>query len=120
MKNMFARHICRLLIVCVAAFPFGACAGMVGTDQLVAAAQPQGEGARDMLRDLVSRSEVANQLQSYGISPAAAQARVNAMTDAEAASLAGRIDKLPAGGISNWAVAAGMLVIGLIWYHWVK
>ena len=118
MKRLFVRHICRMLIVCLAAFPFGTYAGMVGTDQVVAAAQSQ--AARDKLRDLIDRSEVRNQLQSYGISPAAAHARVSALTDAEVAGLDGRIDSLPAGGASEWAVAAGVLVIGLIWYYWVK
>jgi hypothetical protein len=118
MKNIFVRYICRMLIVCMAAFPFSTYAGMVGTDQVVAAAHSQ--GARDKLRDLISRSEVRNQLQSYGISPTAAQARVSAMTDAEVASLAGQIDSLPAGGASGWAIVAGLLIIGLIWYYWVK
>lgn len=116
--NVFVRCICRMLIVCMAAFPFSAHAGMIGTDQIVTAAQAQ--GARDTLRDFVGRSEVRNQLQSYGISPAAAQARVNSMTDTEVASLAGQIDSLPAGGASGWAIAAALLVIGLIWYYWVK
>ena len=118
MKRLFVRHICRMLIVCLAACPFSTYAGMVGTDQVVAAAQFQ--GARDKLRNLIGRSEVRDQLQSYGISPAAAQARVSALTDAEVASLAGQIDSLPAGGASGWAIAAGVLVIGLIWYYWVK
>lgn len=118
MKSIFVRYICRMLIVCVAAFPFSTYAGMVGTDQVVATAQSQ--GARDTLRDLLSRSEVRNQLQSYGITPTAAQARVSAMTDAEVADLTGQIDSLPAGGSSGWAIAAGLLLIGLIWYYWVK
>ena len=118
MKNIFARYICRMLIVCMAAFPFSTYAGMVGTDQVVAAAQSQ--GARDKLRDLISRSDVRNQLQNLGISPTAAQARVSAMTDAEVASLAGQIDSLPAGGASGWAIVAVLLVVGLIWYYWVK
>jgi hypothetical protein len=118
MKNIFVRYICRMLIVCMAAFPFSTYAGMVGTDQVVTAAQSQ--DARDKLRDLISRSEVRNQLQGYGISPTAAQARISALTDAEVASLAGQIDSLPAGGASGWAIAAGLLVIGLIWYYWVK
>ena len=118
MKNTFVRYVCRMLIVCMAAFPFSAYAGMVGTDQVLAAAQSA--GARDKLRDLISRSEVRNQLQSYGINPVAAQARVSAMTDAEVATLAGQIDSLPAGGGSSWAVVAGLLIIGLIWYYWVK
>ena len=61
-----------------------------------------------------------SQLQSLGISPAAAQARVSAMTDAEVANVAGKIDSLPAGGFSGWAAAAALIVIGLIWYYWVK
>ena len=42
------------------------------------------------------------------------------MTDAEVASIAGQIDSLPAGGTSGWAIVAALLVIGLIWYYWVK
>ena len=42
------------------------------------------------------------------------------MTDAEVAGIAGRIDSLPAGGFSDWAAAAALIVIGLIWYYWVK
>jgi hypothetical protein len=118
MKNIFVRYICRMLIVCMGAFPFSTYAGMVGTDELVAAVQAQ--GSRDKLRDFVGRSEVRNQLQSFGISPTAAQARVSAMTDSEVASLVGQIDSLPAGGSSGWAIAAGLLLIGLIWYYWVK
>ena len=118
MKNIFVRYICRMLIVCMAAFPFSTYAGMVGTDQVVNAVQSQ--GARDKLRDLIARSEVRNQLQSYGISPTTAQARVSAMTDAEVAGLAGQIDSLPAGGESGWAIAAALVLIGLIWYYWVK
>ncbi len=118
MKNIFVRNICRMLIVCMGAFPFGTYAGMVGTNEVVAAVQAQ--GARDTLRNFVGRTEVRNQLQNLGISPSAAQARVSAMTDAEVASVAGQIDSLPAGGSSGWAIVAALLVIGLIWYYWVK
>ena len=118
MKNIFVRNICRMLIVCMAAFPFSTYAGMVGTDQVVAAAQSQ--GARDKLRDLLSRSEVRSQLQNFGISPTAAQARVSAMTDTEVASVVGQIDSLPAGGTNGWAIFAVLVIIGLVWYYWVK
>lgn len=119
MKNALIRVLCRILIVCMGAFPLGAHAGMIGADQV--AAEAQSDGARDQVRAFFGRSEVRNQLQNLGISPAAAQARVSAMTDAEIASVAGRIDRLPAGGlISFWAVAAGLLVLELIWYFWVK
>ena len=119
MKNVLARTICRMLIVCIAAIPFSTYAGMVGTEQVIAAAQTQ--GARDKVRDFVGRSDVRNQLQSYGIDPAKAQARVSAMTDAEVASVAGHIDSLPAGGTAHgWAIAGVLLIIGLIWYYWVR
>ncbi len=118
MKNIFVRYICRMLIVCMGAFPFSTYAGMVGTNEVIAAAQAA--GARDRVRDFVGRTEVRDQLQNLGISPAAAQARVSAMTDTEVANIAGRIDSLPAGGFSGWAAAAALIVIGLIWYYWVK
>jgi hypothetical protein len=118
MKNIFVRYICRMLMVCMGAFPFSTYAGMVGTNEVIAAAQA--EGARDRVRDFVGRTEVRDQLQNLGISPAAAQARVSAMTDTEVANIAGRIDSLPAGGFSGWAAAAALIVIGLIWYYWVK
>ena len=118
MKNNFVRYICRMLIVCMSAIPFSTYAGMVGTNEVAAAAQAA--GARDKVRDFIGRSEVRNQLQVLGISPTAAQARVSAMTDAEVASIAGQIDSLPAGGSSGWAIAAALIVIGLIWYYWVK
>jgi hypothetical protein len=118
MKSIFVRYICRMLMVCMAAVPFSAHAGMVATDQVAAAAQTR--TARDQVQDFLGRSEVRRQLQQLGISPAAAQARVNAMTDAEVAGIAGRIDSLPAGGISTWAAFAGLLVVELIWYFWVK
>jgi hypothetical protein len=118
MKTMFVRHICRMLIVCLGALPLSTYAGMVGTDQIEAAAQAA--GARDRLRDFVGRSEVRSQLQSLGVSPVAAQARVSAMSDAEVTNIAGKIDNLPAGGFSGWAAVAALLVIGIIWYYWVK
>jgi len=118
MRNFLIQHICHLLIACMGALPFGAYADMIRTDQV--AASIQAAGAREKLRDVISRSEVRDQLQYLGISPDSAQARVNALTDAEVASIAGRIDSLPAGGVSLWAVTAALLVVGLIWYSWVK
>ena len=118
MKNVLVRNLCRVLIVCMGAFPFGSYAGMVGTNEVVAAVQAQ--GVRDKLSGFVGRSEVSNQLQSLGISPTAAQARVSAMTDAEVASVVGQIDSLPAGGSSGWAIVVVLLIIGVVWYYWIK
>ena len=109
MKPALARQLCRLLILCLGALPFGAYAGLIATDQV--AATVQAPAARDKVRD---------QLQSLGVEREAAQARVAALTDAEVAHIAGRIDSLPAGGVSIAAALAGLIVVELIWYFWVR
>jgi hypothetical protein len=106
------------LILCLVALPFGAYAGMIATDQVATTAQPP--AARDKLRDFLARSEVRDQLQSLGIDRVAAQARAAALTDVEVARIAGRIDSLPAGGVSGAAALVGLIVVELIWYFWVK
>lgn len=118
MNHALVRHLCRLLILLMCALPFGAYAGLIATDQVAATAQ--GTGARDQLRDFLARGEVRAQLQRLGVDGEAAQSRVAAMTEAEVASIAGRIDSLPAGGVSAGAVIAGVIVLELIWYYWVK
>lgn len=118
MKHILARSICSILIACLSLLPFSACAGMVGTEQVVVPAEAA--GARDRLRDCVARGEIGRQLQAMGISAAAAQERVNALTDAEVAGISNRIDSLPAGGISGAALLAGLIVVELIWYFWVR
>lgn len=109
MKPALARQLCCLLILCLGALPFGAYAGMIATDQV--AATVQAPAARDKVRD---------QLQRLGIDRDAAQARVAALTDAEVAHIADRIDSLPAGGVSIAAALAGLIVVELIWYFWVR
>jgi len=118
MKDILARSVCRILILCLGVFPLSGYAGVVTTDQLLAA--EQAPAARETLRNLARRSDVRQELALIGISPDAAQARVNAMTDAEVARIAGRIDSLPAGGASIWAIIVGLLIIELIIYFWVN
>ncbi len=115
MKDIFARTVCRMLILCLAVFPSAGYAGMIDTNQVIVGAQ-----ARATLRDLVRRSDARSELERIGISPGAALARVDAMTDREVARVAGRIDSLPAGGASVWAIVIGLLIIELIIYFWVN
>jgi hypothetical protein len=57
---------------------------------------------RQRVMSLVERPEVAQQLERMGISPQEGKARVAAMSEEEIASLAGKLDSLPAGGaLSN-------------------
>jgi hypothetical protein len=119
MKSATMRMICRFLIVALTMLPFQAVqAGMIGTDQVVSAATAQAD--RATVLNLLSRSEVAGQLQSLGLDLQTAQNRVAAMTDQEVHALAGQVDSLPAGAkikSGGWAVI--IIIIGvLIYYNW--
>ena len=71
-------------------------AAMIGTEQVHAANIAQQNRAR--IAAALDRPEVMAQLEQMGVSKTDAQERVAALTDEEAANLAGQIDSLPAGG----------------------
>ena len=89
-------------------FAMPANAGLVGTDQVAAPQQSE----RERVKAMIARPEVAKKLEMFGVLPADAQSRVDALTDAEITTLAARIDALPAGGLTNteWL----LIVIGVI------
>jgi uncharacterized protein DUF6627 len=62
-------------------------AGMIATD-----------AERERVKGMLERPEVAAEMQKMGIAADEARARVDAMTPAEVAQVAGRLDSLPAGG----------------------
>lgn len=83
-------------------------AGMIATE---AAAQ----GERDRLNAMLERPDVAQQLEKMGIPAAEAKERVAVMTDAEVASVAGRIDSaIAAGAMSNTDLIIVLLLVLLI------
>lgn len=71
-------------------------AAMIGTDQVLAANAAQHN--KERIAAALDRPEVMAQLEKMGVNKTDAQARVAALTDAEAATLANQIDTLPAGG----------------------
>ncbi|HWA36558.1 MAG TPA: PA2779 family protein [Burkholderiales bacterium] len=84
-------------------------AGMIATDAAVQGAE------RNRLNTLLERPEVAQQLEKMGISAADARDRVAAMTDAEVASVAGKIDSaIAAGAMSNTDLIIVLLIVLLI------
>lgn len=119
MKLLY-KLISQLLIVSMILLPFSTQAGMIGTDQVVAGVTAQAN--RDKVLDFVSRSDVARQLETLGLSTANAQERVNAMTQEELNRIAGKIDSLPAGATDSgtwWAI--GVVVVALfIWLVWYR
>lgn len=97
MKN-FKHLIASFLIFCITAagFPMAAQASIVGTDEVISAGVAASN--RETVSSFLTRDDVRQAMQAQGISPLAATERVNAMSDAEVAQLAGRVDQAPAGG----------------------
>jgi hypothetical protein len=117
MKSVWTRTVCRLLIVLMVWTPYQvAQAGMIGTDR---AAAPSSQADRAAVLSFVSRADVAGQLQSMGLDAATAKDRVAAMTDAEAAYLAGRVGQLPAGADSAGVILL-IVIIAVIWWVWKR
>ncbi len=71
-------------------------ASMISTEQVVSAAASAQNRAKVIAT--FERADLQTELQRMGINATDARARVDAMTDAEAASIAKQIDALPAGG----------------------
>lgn len=113
MRSSFVRTLCRILVACMIGLPFQVHAGLIGTDQVVTAEQAL--AARGMVSSVVSRADVASQLQTMGLSPEAAKDRVASLTDTEVTKLAGQLDSLPAGADGGGLLL--LILIGvLIWY----
>lgn len=84
-------------------------AGMIGVEQ----AAPDAE--RDRVKTMLERPELAAEMQKMGVAPDEARARVEAMTPAEVAQLAGRLDSLQAGAaMSNRDLLLVILLIVLL------
>ena len=102
----FRRFVSVLLIVSITGMglPLSAQAGMLSTQSVAA------EPAKARIASLLERSDVQAQLQSFGVNPVDAKARVAALSDDEAAQLAARFDSLPAAGDGGALVGAIVLI----------
>lgn len=79
-----------------AGFPLTAQAGIVATEEVVSVQAASAN--RDKVNGFLAREDVRQALEAQGVDAAAAVERVKAMSDAEVAQLAGRVDQAPAGG----------------------
>lgn len=66
-------------------------AAVIGTDQVV-------QSDRERVKAALERPDVVQALKKVGVDALAAQARVDAMSDAEVAQISNVVDLLPAGG----------------------
>jgi hypothetical protein len=93
----------------VQAAPLGPAAtapALIGTEQ-AATIQP----GRALLEQTLNRADVAAALQARGVSVEVARERVAALTDAEAAQVAARIDQAPAGGDALGVIVTIFLIL---------
>jgi hypothetical protein len=117
MKSVSVKMICRFLIVSVMMLSFNfANAGMIGADQ-VATAGAQSERAAVM--SVLSRSEVASQMQALGLDSKTAKDRVAAMSDNEVLALNGQLGAVPAGADGGLLL---LIVVGVLvwWFFWKR
>lgn len=97
--------LCALLTIAVstgAIYSPRAAAAFISTEAMLMTTPPPRSDVRDALRA---------RLVALGVDPGLAQARVDALTEAEAAQLAARLDSLPAGGDAVGAVIFVFLVL---------
>jgi len=119
MKSVWARTLCRLLMVLTALSPLQfAQAGMIGTDQVASAAS---QADRSTVLQFLGRPEVASQLQSLGVDGARAQDRVAAMTDQEVQQLAGKIQNMPVGADDTGTIILVLIIAAaVVWWVWFR
>lgn len=71
-------------------------ATMVTSEQVISSQAVQHD--RERVRALFERTDVRAQLQARGVNATTVKNRVDAMTDSEITSIAGKLDSVPAGG----------------------
>lgn len=96
--NTTKRLIASLLIASTTlmGLPLTANAGIVSTDTTLSV--DAAAANRSQVTSFLTRGDVQQAMQDRGVNGADALQRVQAMSDAEVAQLAGRIDQAPAGG----------------------
>jgi hypothetical protein len=110
---LIARPICwSLTVALLVLLPWhAAVATVIDTGQILSATEAAGDAAgRARLEGFLARADVARVLEAWGVEPAEVQARVAALSDAEVASVARQLDRLPAAGGSVVGPIIGALV----------
>lgn len=108
------KQLCVLAVsVCLISLPLmqPSYASVISTEQAIALEERQGR--IDHINDVLARDSVRSSLVRFGVDPADASARVNALTDAELMTLEEQMEDLPAGGTGIVEVV-GIVAIVLI------
>ncbi len=111
MKHFLLKILTYTLIICIA-FTHTAWAGFIPTGEVLS--RQQVEQNRNAILNLLERSDVRNELQAYGLSPAEAAQRVHALSDTEVMQVKGRLDTLPAGEGAVGVVVGAVLFVFIV------
>jgi hypothetical protein len=95
--------------VALAGVPAPTQAAIIGTDAVMSAEARADSVAR--INRVLHTSEVRQRMQALGIPPSTVDARLAALTDAELASFADRLDQAPAGGDALEVIGIVFLVL---------
>jgi len=116
---LFLRRYCRFIALPMAALmmavsmPLGvAQAALVSTDQIIDKSEAAADRAR--VTAFLQREDVRRQLETMGVAPDEATARVAGLSDAEVRQVAARVDELPAGQSVATALISAALVIFIV------
>jgi hypothetical protein len=91
-------------------------AGMITTEYVIHQDSKK-RSDRARVSAFLERAEVVAQMQVYGIHHREALARAASLTESEIASIAGRMDQIPAGASGTYSLDGGFLsIIGLALY----
>ena len=113
---LFLRTVASTLIVSMtwAASMTPAHAAVIGTEAAMQGAGMQTGSGHARLNAALARADVIEILTSRGVDAEAATRRAAALSDAEAAELADRIDRVPAGGLEPLAAVALVFAVLVI------
>jgi hypothetical protein len=109
-KQSMAYVLCALIVV--AGLPLPVRAEIIGTETVLAA-QSRADSLARIARTL-DTVNVRERMQQLGVQPADVDARLAALTDAELASFADRLDQAPAGGDALEVIGIVALVLFIL------
>ncbi|WP_018914022.1 PA2779 family protein [Thiomonas sp. FB-6] len=117
-RRLSSQLVAALLSAGMLALPPVAKADLIGTQQI--ASQASGHGAADIAHDramveqFLARSDVRHRMEQMGVSAGLTQQRVAALSDSEVASLATRIQSMPAAGTLGFQETVIILLVAIL------
>jgi hypothetical protein len=69
---------------------------------------------KERLLSMLERTEVQQKLESWGVDPDTARARINALTEQELADISDRMEGLPAGGDALGTIVGAAVLIFIV------